>query len=577
MKKIATALIALILSFGILSTASAEIASLGDPGRVWSIPDDAQKGQHIIQFLDVFPNEISSALVSTSFKKGQKEDPTCLSGADKKCSSGFFYRSVLPQCGEVSQVNCIEDFGVTKSGVKTSAKFEKYYASKLINPFTGDETIGLPTGVSGSLYSLPQAPFEGGDTYYLNVLSSGFGSASSIQSSDFQVVLYPAKVIPGIPPSPNNKTQSGFYDLTGDGGGDVGWGEAGPGFTGNTFCVATSRDDGTCMQRYNFPADTRFYVKVRVQKLPTGWMHGRISNPEINIIQSNGFNTLEFEADPIAVPTVYKMHQWLSMPPELKANYDERTGMYKPDALSVVSGGSGGRTAWDPDPLKRNTIIAPRGWEASGMEQLKLILPYVNDQATAMLSYWSVRTLSEQEMLGANQCFKGSTNVTGVVNTNSTQYSAGPPLFNKSEGTLEYKVASPHYTDKKEVFKGTYDLVIRSEVARCLYGFSKAPINAVISVTSADGKPQIATTVMGEKNGWVYLSAKNFEFSSPTVKVRFEQAPEPAPSQTATATPAPTAPSITNVKKSIICVKGKSKKKVTGVTPKCPSGYKRAA
>lgn len=577
MKKFPSLIVFLVISLGLITSARAEVASIGDPGPVWSIPNDAQKGQHILEFLDVFPNEISSALVSNSYTKGQKDDPTCTSASEVKCASGFFYRAVLPQCGEISQLNCIEDFGVIKNGAKVSAKFERYYASKIINPFSGDEKIGLPTGVSGSFYSLPDAPFEGGNTYYLNVLSGGNGSATNVTSRNFQVVLYPAKIVPGIPPSPNNKTQSGFYDLTGDSGGDTGWGEAGPGFTGNTFCVATSRDDGTCMQRYNFPADTRFYVKIRIQKLPAGWMHGRMSNPELNISQSNTSNIIEFSAEPVAVPTVYKMYEWATMPADLKANYDERTGLYKPDAALFGSGGAGGRSTWDPDPAKRNTIIAPRGWESSGMEQLKLLLPFVNDQATAMLSYWSLRTLSNQEMQGANQCFNDSKSVSGIVNTNSTQYSAGPPRFNKSDGVLEYQVASPHYTSKKDVFRGTYDLVIRSDVARCLYGFSKAPISAVISVTSANGAPQIATTVMGEKNGWVYLSAKNFEFSSPTVKVKFEQAPEPAPTPTPTASASSTPTKVIDVKKSITCSKGKTKKVVTALNPKCPTGFKKVA
>jgi hypothetical protein len=37
------------------------------------------------------------------------------------------------------------------------------------------------------------------------------------------------------------------------------------------------------------------------------------------------------------------------------------------------------------------------------------------------------------------------------------------------------------------------------------------------------------------------------------------------------ATPAPKAP----VKKVITCVKGKTIKKVTGASPKCPAGYKK--
>jgi hypothetical protein len=203
------------------------------------------------------------------------------------------------------------------------------------------------------------------------------------------------------------------------------------------------------------------------------------------------------------------------------------------------------------------------------MEQLRLWLPFVEDKATALLSYWSVRTLSQEEMQGSSECFKDTGNVTGIVTTNSTQYSAGPPKFIKSEGTLDYQVAAPHYAPDKTDFKGSYDLVMRSDVARCIYGFSKAPINATLSITSSDGTPQVATTVIGERNGWLYLRAKNFEFSAPIIKAKLSQEAE-------VAVVAPVVPAKVSAKKTTItCTKGKITKKVSGTKPKCPTGFKK--
>jgi hypothetical protein len=163
--------------------------------------------------------------------------------------------------------------------------------------------------------------------------------------------------------------------------------------------------------------------------------------------------------------------------------------------------------------------------------------------------------------------------LTGLVTTNATQYSAGPPVFDKAEGTLVYKVAAPHYTSNGDVFKGRYDLTMRSDIARCVYGFSKAPIRAELSIVSADGSPQLATTVLGEKNGWVFLSAANFEFSAPIIKAKLTQevVVEPTPTATATATTKP----VVAKKITITCVKGKTSKKVTAVKPKCPTGFKK--
>ena len=62
----------------------------------------------------------------------------------------------------------------------------------------------------------------------------------------------------------------------------------------------------------------------------------------------------------------------------------------------------GGRTSGNPDPLLRNVIVAPEASSAAGMEQLKVWLPFVEDKATSLLSYWSVRTLSQEEMQGSS-------------------------------------------------------------------------------------------------------------------------------------------------------------------------------
>jgi hypothetical protein len=130
---------------------------------------------------------------------------------------------------------------------------------------------------------------------------------------------------------------------------------------------------------------------------------------------------------------------------------------------------------------------------------------------------------------------------------------------------MTYKLASPHFREDGTIARGSYDLAVRSDVVRCLYNFTSAPVRATISIQSEDGESQIATTVLSEKDGWLYLSAKGFTFSSPTIAVKFSQdaAPKPAPA------------SKTSTKKTTItCTKGKNSKKVTAVKPTCPAGYK---
>ena len=290
-------------------------------------------------------------------------------------------------------------------------------------------------------------------------------------------------------------------------------------------------------------------------------------NIQITPIESGGV-TLSVDAATTNVPMVYQGGLWSDLPQSVKDFW-----------VACMKGGTDscgriGTTAQDMDYWKKSLTLegnATSNLEGSvnsfgsiALQGMKAIAPLIGDKANAQTSSWSYRTLSNAEMSGSNSCFTKNSGVKGLVTTNSTTYSAGPPAFDKSTGVLNYQVASPHFNPDGTVFKGNYNLVIKSDVARCLYGFSKAPVNATISITSADGTPQLATTVVGEKDGWIYLKASNFEFSAPTVQVKLTQ---DAPA-TSTQSTAAKKKSI-----SITCVKGKVSKVVTGKS--CPTGYIR--
>jgi hypothetical protein len=207
------------------------------------------------------------------------------------------------------------------------------------------------------------------------------------------------------------------------------------------------------------------------------------------------------------------------------------------------------------------------------MELVSGFAPAYKDKATTTDSYWSFKTLNQDGSNdGVNRCSTTNGELAGLVTTNALSYSAGPPAYDKETSSLNYKVSSPHFeADGKTEAMGSYDLALRSTVARCIYGFSNAPIKAEISITSQDGEKKVATTVINERNGWLYLSAKGFTFSSPVINVKLSQdAPVVAP--TPSATPVAAKPIAKSVK--ITCVKGKIKKVVSGTKPLCPKGYK---
>ena len=177
---------------------------------------------------------------------------------------------------------------------------------------------------------------------------------------------------------------------------------------------------------------------------------------------------------------------------------------------------------------------------------------------------------------------KDTSKLHGVMTTNAMAYSWSPPSF--KEGVLSYKVAGAHHDVDGSLFKGTYDLAMNQESAKCIYGFTDAPIKASVSIVNSDGGVQeIATEILTVKNGWMQLSAKNFTFSAPTIRIKLTQDQAVKPVENSSSTQSEevskaskvSAPAVSAKKIKVIkCVKGKLSRKISGVNPKCPKGFK---
>jgi hypothetical protein len=172
----------------------------------------------------------------------------------------------------------------------------------------------------------------------------------------------------------------------------------------------------------------------------------------------------------------------------------------------------------------RNIIFGPSAFSTEAFEQIKLWTGFLKDTASAMPTQWSVRTLSYGEMQNAPACIKNGVGVTGIVATNASAYSEGPPAFDSATSTLNYKVAALHFEkDGVTPFVGQYNLILRSDIANCLYGVSDATAEVAVSVAGEDGVAKAATTAFTLSNGWFSFSAKGFTHSAPTIKVKLSK------------------------------------------------------
>ena len=326
-------------------------------------------------------------------------------------------------------------------------------------------------------------------------------------------------------------------------------------------CIAPyGTNNDQCLIAHAFPENIRFKLKIQLPKAPLGWIHGRMIDPNIDIAKTGSNYTVTVEASPARIPSLFHAANWSELPADVKAVWENIDS-------NCNDGLCGERSANNYSlPIgKQTTQITTNNFGKQAMTLIKTYLPLVKDTAIASPSTWSWRTLPSSEMKSASGCFTAGDGIKGIVTTNATIYSAGPPAF--VDGALNYQVAAPHFNRDGTVFKGDYTLVLDSKVARCLYKFSNAPIQATISVVNDKGEQSVATTTVTENKGWLLLVARNFEFSSPSISVKLTQ---DAPAKVETVAPAAPTKKVT-----ITCVKGNVTKKVTATNPTCPKGYKK--
>lgn len=497
----------------------------------------------------------------------------CVSLESPKCIelTHIAANAFLQPCSIEIPTNCIENFYATDpSGLRLWGFNPVPYPPSAPLDFKGNDAINLPTGGAPTIWQIPGAEHSGGgSSYIVQAYTSSFLKKEPNQNiagekfvmHSMTVNVSPVTLIDG------RYVRQIAQDST----------ETAPGVNVGVrhdsvdewrYCAMI--DTGSCAKRQPFPKGYTFGVKIRLQQKLSGWLHGRIFNPDVSIsTDSREGQIIEVSASPVSVPVVGEWYRWENLTPEIQK--------YILDGK--VQGGQGRHESKSISTGNFQEIISTSG--QSSMETLALWIPQIKDKASATQSTWTFYTLPQWELTNANTCIKSADDLVGFVTTNAAAYSAGPPAFNSELKSLDYKVMAPHYTAKGEVFRGTYDLKIRGSIARCIYGFNESPIQASISIVADDGTMQVATQSVSEKDGWLSLSANGFTYSSPTISAKLTQkAPEPVlVTQTQTPTPTPS-PAVTTKpvakKMTITCKKGKTTKKITAPKPTCPTGFKKS-
>ncbi|CAN2176217.1 hypothetical protein MCEMRE196_00213 [Candidatus Nanopelagicaceae bacterium] len=427
------------------------------------------------------------------------------------------YLAVLPPCKNLSDVTCIESIESRKSGNLEWSKgtlseqqldVNKLDVSKVMNDWKyGTWPADNVTSKNSALKALPAG-----------------GVASSWE-------------LPATPNSDGNSYMAkvNFLDSL------VGLGD-GPTFSVNiepwSWKCSTYRSCDYIGSPYGprsvkFLENTEIRITIRVNFLSDRigkWAIGRIKKPSISLQNEK----LVIEGSMVSYPMGYAL---------LKSR--EECAVKLSSALKTYY------------PLAGNLCLESRASAISSDASDNAALSYfeaTGDQVieNAKIQEWSLTTIPIKNF--SSECFKS--NKFSMASSDAMLYSNLPPVWDSSEGTLSYRIASTHVDSNGELNKGNYSLAIPKPVADCLWKFDVSKGMASIVITNPNGNQNVAITSLRTSNDWVYFDASGFTFSSPEIKVKFSKS--------------------SSVKMiEIICVKGKNTKKVVGANPKCPAGFKK--
>lgn len=427
--------------------------------------------------------------------------------------------ALLPICESASSTDCVASMSL---GASAQALVPSTFVAMTDGTSTpGDPTLGIPVGSTEELWTNPLSNL-GGTTTYATLVATRFRLLDGkVMSATLSAAIYPYSEI-----TENNfapfVTTNPLGEVVVEGGG-----------IDCAYTYATR-----CGRLEDFPAGTQASLSIRVTNLIGGWFRGRLQDPTISETPFDATsNTISVSAAVVTVPTLS------FVAPVSKIQSIPSTG----NVFTYLG--------LPPPPTAAAAYVLTDSPEA--FTALNDIRGPVDNTASGQMTVWSFGTLSPwTTVIGARaSCLNDSTQVDGIVTTNSMAYQPGPPIF--SGEAFSYDVAGMHYNAGGSVALGTYDLTLRDSVADCLYGFTSAPISATVTVTEGStGDQNAATTTVSDGSGWLHVGAYGFNFSDPTIKVKLTQISR-------------------HIKRvTITCLASKFIKRVIGVHPRCPLGFK---
>ncbi len=558
-------IIALSLAISLVFTISSQASTIQEH---WKAPIPTKAGQIGIFYDDRELYDNSIGLFGGVVRDGRVYSQLCDSIDDSKCSSAlkFSFNANLPPCVAGFSTNCLADlYLIDNKGVRTSATFKRFASEDPKHSWNGGGRERVPSSRPESIWEVP-----GTSTQF--TVSAVVSGSYRPQKKDlfFDRLSSTISAVTAVERNGRVRSEALTSEVTWMDTTTVvtdidnSYWNGGFGWQSPDDCAAVAKD--LCFQRQPMAEDITLGMKIRLAKPVVGWVHGRFKAPKVEIKSEGSEQILDVQGQPITIPVIGGFFEESNVPKEIWTEFQKHSY----GTIGTPDGGTA-RRIQGFYPLDN---ILP-------LTRLEKYLELFKDQASATPSVWmfsSVEYRSLEESLrklgDGSKCVLENPSVSGIVATNATSYLGAVPEFDKREGSLNYRVAAPHYDTNKKEFLGTYDLVVDSKVARCIYGLDSSAVKATVEIVATDSGSRVVASVLQEKDGWLNLGTYGFTYSTPLIKVKLSQ--EKSSVTTPSPTPSPTSATTTQQVKKVVgikCIKGK--KSVKPIEGKCPKGFKK--
>jgi hypothetical protein len=459
----------------------------------------------------------------------------------------------LEPCWSAQQTDCVSRFAVQKNSgeiqeaspltpIFSSVKGENYTPLNF-SGVKGSIKNNLPSGGEPYLWTFPNLEHRGGKLFMPLVKISdysgiyGIPDAATYKFSDlhFHVGVRPYSPTPDKTFTPQKISQPS-YNLLPDA----------------------------------FLAEDSYIVEFRSSVPWTSWVRSTVTGVEIKSSRSGSDFVYVVTGKPSKVPMVTQLIPWT------KENVD---GLREIDMGGVTVGRQCDNNVKEK-PFEC-WVPVDVGSKASFDIYFKMfdsIEKYTDQKSTFNPTKWIVEDVPSFKSLYGTWILSGGApgakcikdykknSPMGVTSSNATLATDGPPIWDASSATLNYRMAALPLLSDGSKFIGHYTLQIPIEVAKCFWGVDAPRAQATISVVNADGVNQVITAVASSNAEYFRFNVQGFHFSSPTIKMKLNTS---TPSPTPTKSLDPKKPMV----KKIVCTKGKIVKTLAN-TSKCPAGYK---